>query len=260
MRAIVSLMLVLLLALPGSAGHAASLPAGMPLTLDFAHDLLGAALAATGAGEAFELRLDQPRLPLANQSERATEIVVEELRYEADSGRFSALLVGTIGATVRFRLPALGRAEGLAPLPVLARAVAAGEQIAAADLEWIMVAPRPAAPDQPDRGPPADRQRGAPSAGARSGADRARPAAAAAGAARARGRSWSTPGPGCSCARSASHRPTARSASWCGWSIRTASSSCRAWWSAPTRSRSAAPCRRPTAPSAMMPMMLPPRR
>jgi flagellar basal body P-ring formation protein FlgA len=140
MRAILTLMLALL-AWPGSAGQAASLPAGMPLTREFAHDLLAAALAATGEGEAFEVRLDQPRLPLANQSAQATEIVVEELRYEAASGRFSALLVGTTGATLRFRLPALGRAESLALLPVLARRIDAGEQIGAADLEWIMLAP-----------------------------------------------------------------------------------------------------------------------
>ena len=140
MRAIATLILALL-ALPGSPGHAASLPAGMPLTREFAEDLLAAKLAATGAAEAFEVRLDQPRLPLANQSAHATEIVIEELRFDADSGRFSALLVGTVGARLRFRLPALGHAQSLALLPVLARRIGAGEQIAAADLDWIMVAP-----------------------------------------------------------------------------------------------------------------------
>ena len=140
MRAMVALMLALL-AWPAGAGHAASLPAGMPLTREFAQDLLAAMLATTGAAEAFEVRLEQPRLPLANQSARATEIMVEELRFDADSGRFSALLVGTIGEQVRFRLPALGRAQGLVRLPVLARRIDAGEQLVAADLEWIMVAP-----------------------------------------------------------------------------------------------------------------------
>jgi flagellar basal body P-ring formation protein FlgA len=131
----------LLLGLAGSAAGAATLPAGMPLTEGFAHDLLGAALAAEAPGEAFALRLELPRLPLANQSPLATEIAVEELRYDAGSGRFSALLVGTIGDRIRFRLPAQGRAQGLIELPVLARSVAAGERIAAADLEWIRVAP-----------------------------------------------------------------------------------------------------------------------
>ena len=140
MRAMVALMLALL-AWPGGAGRAASLPAGMPLTREFAQDLLAATLARTGAAEAFEVRLEQPRLPLANQSARATEIVVEELRFDETSGRFSALLVGTVGERLRFRLPALGRAEGLMELPVLARGIGAGEQIAAADLDWIMLTP-----------------------------------------------------------------------------------------------------------------------
>ena len=140
MRIVVMLMFALL-AWPGSTGHAASLPAGMPLTREFAQDLLAATLAATGAAEGFEVRFDQPRLPLANQSARPTEIVVEELRFDPGSGRFSALLVGTVGKRLRFRLPALGQAQGLVELPVLARRIGAGEQIGAADLDWIMVAP-----------------------------------------------------------------------------------------------------------------------
>ena len=140
MPAMVALMLALL-AWPGGAGHAASLPAGMPLTREFAQDLLAATLTATGAAEAFEVRLEQPRLPLANQSAQSTEIAVEDLHYDAGSGRFSALLVGTVGAQIRFRLPARGRAQSLLELPVLARRVAAGERIAAADLAWIAVPP-----------------------------------------------------------------------------------------------------------------------
>jgi flagellar basal body P-ring formation protein FlgA len=142
MRAVLTLLLaLLLLAGPGRAGAAATLPAGIPLTRELVRELLDAALVATGAGEAFELRVDQPRLPLANQSGRATEIAVEGLRYDAASGRFSALLVGTTGAEMRFRLPTQGRAHGLVELPVLARRLAPGERIAAADLDWIMVAP-----------------------------------------------------------------------------------------------------------------------
>ncbi len=139
-------LLVLLLGLAGlaSAGTgagAATLPAGAPLTQSFALELLSAALTAEGAGEALDLRLEQPRLPLANQSAQATEIAVEALRYEAGSGRFSALLVGTVGDQIRFRLPAAGRAQELIELPVLARPVAAGEVITAADVDWITAVP-----------------------------------------------------------------------------------------------------------------------
>jgi flagellar basal body P-ring formation protein FlgA len=135
------LLSALLLALIGSAAEAATLPAGVPLTRAFTQDLLSAALAAEAPGDGFDLRLEQPRLPLANQSPLATEIAVEDLRYDAGSGRFSALLVGTVGDQIRFRLPAQGRAQSLIELPVLARPVSAGERIAAADLDWITVTP-----------------------------------------------------------------------------------------------------------------------
>jgi flagella basal body P-ring formation protein FlgA len=133
----------------GLAGHAAApadaraatLPAGMPLTRSFTEELLSTALTADGAGEALELRLEQPRLPLANQSTQATEIGVEALNYDRDSGRFSALLVGTVGDQIRFRLPAEGRARELIQLPVLSRPIDAGEVITAADVDWITAPP-----------------------------------------------------------------------------------------------------------------------
>jgi flagellar basal body P-ring formation protein FlgA len=132
------LVLVLGLAGPAAAGNGGlTLPAGAPLTLSLTEELLSAALIAAGAGEALDLRLEQPRLPLANQSAEATEIAVEALRYEPESGRFSALLVGAVGGQVRFRLPAEGRAQELISLPVLVRPVAAGEVIAAADVDWM---------------------------------------------------------------------------------------------------------------------------
>jgi flagella basal body P-ring formation protein FlgA len=140
MRTLAVLILVLL-GLAGGPLQAATLPAGMPLTQGFADDLLQAALAAAGAGEAFDVRFDQPRLPLGNPGGPATEIAVEGLRYDPASGRFSALLVGTADDAERFRLPALGRALELVELPVLARRVAPGELIAATDLDWISVSP-----------------------------------------------------------------------------------------------------------------------
>ncbi|MCC2662445.1 MAG: flagellar protein FlgA [Geminicoccaceae bacterium] len=139
------MLAVLLLGLYGSAaaaaGPVATLPGGVPLTQRFTQDLLSAALAAVAPGEEFDLELEEPRLPLANPLSSATAIAVEELHFDAGSGRFSALLVGTVGDQIRFRLPAQGRAQSLIELPVLSRPVAAGERIAAADLDWIRVAP-----------------------------------------------------------------------------------------------------------------------
>ena len=139
------MLAVLLLGLCASAaaaaGPVATLPGGVPLTAGFTQDLLSAALATAAPGEEFDLQLEQPRLPLANPLSSATAITVEGLQFDAGSGRFSALLVGTIGDQVRFRLPAQGRAQSLIELPVLARPLSAGEPIAAADLDWIRVAP-----------------------------------------------------------------------------------------------------------------------
>ena len=134
------LWILVLLGLAGPAADA-TLPAGAPLTRSFTEDLVSAALTAEGAGEALDVRLEQPRLPLANQSGQPTEIAVEALRYEPDSGRFSALLVGTIGDQIRFRLPAAGSARELVDVPVLARPIAAGEVISAADVDWISTVP-----------------------------------------------------------------------------------------------------------------------
>jgi flagella basal body P-ring formation protein FlgA len=125
----------------GAAGPSAMLPGGAPLTQQFTHDLLSAALAMVAPEEGFDLQLEQPRLPLANPLSSATAIAVEELHFDAANGRFSALLVGTVGDQVRFRLPAQGRVQGRIELPVLARPVAAGEAIAAEDVEWVRIAP-----------------------------------------------------------------------------------------------------------------------
>ncbi len=141
-RLVLMLLVPLLLGLtPLAAAVAATLPAGMPLTRSFTEQLLSAALTTEGAGEALDLRLEQPQLPLANQSAEATEVAVEALHYEAGSGRFSAVLVGTVGDQIRFRLPAEGRAQPLIELPVLTRPIAAGEVITDADVDWITAAP-----------------------------------------------------------------------------------------------------------------------
>jgi flagella basal body P-ring formation protein FlgA len=124
-----------------AGAEAALLPPGVPLTAGFTEELIGAALQANGAGEQFELVLEQPRLPLANQASVATEVTVEALRYEATSGRFDALLVGMVGGQTRFRLPARGRARALIALPVLARPLAEGERVGAEDVAWIRVLP-----------------------------------------------------------------------------------------------------------------------
>jgi flagella basal body P-ring formation protein FlgA len=141
LRMLAALLLGACASVAAAAGPAATLPGGVPLTQRFTQDLLSAALATIVPDEDFDLQLEQPRLPLANPLSSATAIAVEELHFDAGSGRFSALLVGTVGGQIRFRLPAQGRAQSLVELPVLNRPIGAGERIAAADLDWIRVAP-----------------------------------------------------------------------------------------------------------------------
>jgi hypothetical protein len=92
-----------------TSSNAASLPGSSPLTAAFAEKLVAQELQSLSAYDSFEIIVDNPRFPLGNQEKAPTEIVVEGLRLEADTGRFSAILVGTIGAAPRFHLPLEGR-------------------------------------------------------------------------------------------------------------------------------------------------------
>jgi len=130
---------LLTLALPFARAQAAVLGPGEPLTTSLVEDLLEDALRAAGARAPFGLVVDQPRLPLLNQSPRATEIAVRHPDHDPTNGRFSAFLVGTVGADVRFRLPVHGRLQPMQEVPVLTRALARGERIAAGDLEMRAV-------------------------------------------------------------------------------------------------------------------------
>ncbi len=136
-------LVFLLMMLAGVGGAAADeLPAGVPLTRAFAEPLLARALAEAGVAAPFELTIEQPALPLANPGRTATAIAVEELRRDAPSERFAALLVGRVAGEVRFRLPTQGRVVPLVEVPVLARPLAAGERIGAGDLALVAMRPK----------------------------------------------------------------------------------------------------------------------
>lgn len=133
MRALLSALL-LGLACPAAA---ASLPPGAPLTAPFAEALLQRALEGRGAGDRFQITLEQPALPLGNTASLTTEITLEQFRYEAAARRFHGALVGTVEGRPRFRLPVAGRAEPVVRVPALSRPVRADEIIGAADLTWV---------------------------------------------------------------------------------------------------------------------------
>lgn len=134
------LRILFVLVLSGAPALAANLPGATPLTLAFAEKMVTDELRQNGAGEAFDVMVDQPNLPLGNQEAAPTRIVLEGLRHDAASGRFSAVMVGTIDAKPRFHLPLEGWARPLVNVAVLARPIGRGEQIASGDLDWIEVA------------------------------------------------------------------------------------------------------------------------
>jgi len=85
-RLLVALVLVLA-AMRGAA--ALPLGPGEPLDAAFAESLLRDALDAAGLAPPYDLRIDEPRLPLANQSGETTEITVEGLDHDMARGRFA---------------------------------------------------------------------------------------------------------------------------------------------------------------------------
>jgi flagellar basal body P-ring formation protein FlgA len=139
--------MVLLLVLAAHPSQGASLAAREPLTEAITRKLISEALQARGFGERFRVIVEQPHLPLANQSAASTELSVEGLRHDDGNGRFQAMLVGWIDGQTRFRLPVHGRAHALIELPVLARALAEGEVVGAGDLRWISVRSEHLQPD-----------------------------------------------------------------------------------------------------------------
>lgn len=117
------------------------LPGDVPLTSAFAEKLVSEQLSYVAEDASFKVTISRPRLPLGNQETRPTRIVIDGLRHDPASGRFSAVLIGTVGDEPRFELPMEGRVQPLMNIPVLARPVDRGDLISAADLDWKMVTP-----------------------------------------------------------------------------------------------------------------------
>jgi len=132
------LFFFLVMAFPAKADI---LPGDMPLTTAFAEKLVNAELTGFNNTDAFKVTIDQPILPLGNQDARPTQIVLDGLRHEPSSGRFRAVMIGTIEGEPRFELPLEGRVQELVNVAVLARSIGRGELISAADLEWRAMAP-----------------------------------------------------------------------------------------------------------------------
>ena len=137
-RILFAAVLSVAMAIPGLADE---LPGDMPLTSAFAEKLIADQLGGGAGDDAYEVKISHPRLPLGNQEMRPTHIVIDGLRHDPSSGRFSAVMIGTVEGEPRFELPMKGHIQSLVNVPVLARPVRRGDLISAADLDWKAVPP-----------------------------------------------------------------------------------------------------------------------
>lgn len=133
--------IALILTMSCTDGYAASLPGTAPLTSTFTEELIIDELQKSGLHDRFDIQIHKPTLPMGNQETIATEIAIEDLRFDDVTGRFSGTLVGMIGVTPRFHLPLEGEVASLIDIAVLAVPIGRGEPITASDLDWIAVAP-----------------------------------------------------------------------------------------------------------------------
>ena len=84
------------------SARADELPGDMPLTSAFTEKLVRAELPRITGSDGYKVTISQPRLPLGNQEARSTRIVIDGLRHDHASGRFSAVMIGTIEGEPRF--------------------------------------------------------------------------------------------------------------------------------------------------------------
>ncbi len=142
--------LTLLLALAGaapSAAGSADLAPREPLTGGVLRGLLEAALPAQPAGRRLELTIAEPRLPLANPSDRPVRLTIEELSLDEARQRFTAQLVVRVEGSVTGVLPLAGEARPQVEVPALVQPVRDGQTIEPALLGAVWVPERSLRPD-----------------------------------------------------------------------------------------------------------------
>lgn len=86
-----------------------------------------------------EIQLDNPALRLLVAADAPGNIAVDGLTVEPRSGRFSAIIAAPAGGTDAQHQRVTGRLIRMLDLPVLSRALAPGDTIAAADIETLRV-------------------------------------------------------------------------------------------------------------------------
>jgi len=100
------------------------------------YSILSAALRERGAADRHEMTLDNPGQRIHVAAEAPPDVNVREFWYDADSGRFSALLAA-VAQEASPPIRVAGRVFEVAEVPVPARAIGRDEVIEAEDIEWL---------------------------------------------------------------------------------------------------------------------------
>lgn len=114
---------------PAAAAPEAALAPREPLTAGLVRGLLEAALPAQPPGRRLELRVTEPRLPLANPAERPVAVAVEELSLDEPRQRFEAELVVRVDGAVTGVVRLSGETRALVEVPAPLQAVRDGQAI-----------------------------------------------------------------------------------------------------------------------------------
>lgn len=110
-------------------------------------DLVAEALSRQTGLDNIEVRLDGGAAALVIAGSDAPSLRLEDLRYKAADGRFTATLLAEADGSIREQRSLSGKAVALVDVPVLIRAVQGGSNIRQADLTAISVTADALAPN-----------------------------------------------------------------------------------------------------------------
>jgi flagella basal body P-ring formation protein FlgA len=122
------------LILSGPAGGEAILAPGELLTRPIVAELVREALADRDIRSDLSVEVQTPAAPLPNRAATPVHIAVTELHFDPRTGRYEAQLLARLATGESSAIASVGRVQELVEVPVLARAVQAGETILPQDL------------------------------------------------------------------------------------------------------------------------------
>lgn len=123
------LLLAGLLTATGARAEPATLAPREPLTAGVVRALVEAALPAQPPGRRLEVAIAEPRLPLANPSDRPVVLALEELKLDEARQRFAAQLVVRVDGRVTGVVELAGPARPLVEVPAPLQPVREGQPI-----------------------------------------------------------------------------------------------------------------------------------